>query len=331
MTDVPAGRHRGRLHDAQGPYRMIWTHWPPVIRYAWLAIAAAIITISLKAGAYLLTGSVGLLSDAMESVVNLVAAVVALVTLHVARKDPDPEHAYGHTKAEYFSSGLEGTMILVAAGSIVLTAVPRLFEPQPLEQVGWGLAVAGTASVVNLVVSLILTRAGRRHRSITLEADARHLMTDVVTSAGVLVAVLAVTLTGWQRLDPVIALVVAVNIVWTGVHLLRESMLGLLDTAIPAEEMAVVREVLGRYQADLPVQTHALRTRRAGARRFVSMHILVPGSWTVHQGHELAERIEHDILDRLPQATVFTHIEPAENPSSWDDTELDRADRSEAS
>lgn len=308
---------------------MFWTHWPPVIRFAWLAIAAAVITITLKTGAWLLTGSVGLLSDAMESVVNLVAAIVVLITLHVARKDPDPEHAYGHTKAEYFSSALEGALILVAAGSIVVTALPRLFEPQPLEQVGWGLAVAAAASVVNLVVSLVLSRAGRTHRSITLEADARHLMADVVTSAGVLIGVFAVTLTGWHRLDPIIALVIAVNIVWTGVHLLRESMLGLLDTAIPDDELAAVRDVIDRYQAELPVQTHALRTRRAGARQFISMHILVPGSWTVDQAHDLAERIEHDILDRLPQATVFTHIEPAENPASWDDTGLDRTDRSD--
>lgn len=308
---------------------MFWTHWSPVIRFAWLAIAAAVITITLKTGAWLLTGSVGLLSDAMESVVNLVAAIVVLITLHVARKDPDPEHAYGHTKAEYFSSALEGALILVAAGSIVVTALPRLFEPQPLEQVGWGLAVAAAASVVNLVVSLVLSRAGRTHRSITLEADARHLMADVVTSAGVLIGVFAVTLTGWHRLDPIIALVIAVNIVWTGVHLLRESMLGLLDTAIPDDELAAVRDVIDRYQAELPVQTHALRTRRAGARQFISMHILVPGSWTVDQAHDLAERIEHDILDRLPQATVFTHIEPAENPASWDDTGLDRTDRSD--
>ncbi len=306
---------------------MFWTRWPPVIRYAWLAIAAAIVTISLKTGAWLVTGSVSLLSDAMESVVNLVAAVVALITLHIARKDPDPEHAYGHTKAEYFSSALEGALILVAAGSIVLTAVPRLFSPEPLERVGWGLAISAAATIVNLVVSRVLIHASREHRSITLEADGRHLMTDVVTSIGVLTGVLAVSLTDWHRLDAVIALAVAVNIIWTGVHLLRESMLGLLDTAIPGEELAEVQAVLDRYQAELPVQMHALRTRRAGARQFISMHVLVPGSWTVERGHDLAERIEHDILDQLPQATVFTHIEPAENPASWDDTGLDRADR----
>jgi cation diffusion facilitator family transporter len=308
---------------------MFWTRWPPVIRFAWLAIAAAVITITLKTGAWLLTGSVGLLSDAMESVVNLVAAIVALITLHVARKDPDRDHAYGHTKAEYFSAALEGGLILVAAGAIIITALPRLFEPQPLEQVGWGLAVAAAASVVNLGASLVLSRAGKTHRSITLEADARHLMTDVVTSVGVLTGVVAVSLTGWHRLDPIIALVIAVNIIWTGVHLLRESMLGLLDTAIPDDELAVVQAVIDRYRAELPVQTHALRTRRAGVRRFVSMHILVPGSWTVDQAHDLAEHIEHDILDRLPQATVFTHIEPAEDPASWDDTGLDRTDRSD--
>lgn len=308
---------------------MFWTPWPPVIRFAWLAIAAAVLTIVLKSGAYLLTGSVGLLSDAMESVVNLVAAIVALFTLHIATKDPDDEHAYGHTKAEYFSSALEGSLILVAAGSIVITALPRLFDPQPLEQVGIGLGVAGVASVINLVASRVLMTASRTYRSITLEADARHLMTDVVTSIGVLGGVLAVSLTGWKRLDPIIALIVAANIIWTGYHLVRESMLGLLDTAIPEGELAEVNAVLERYQAELPMQAHALRTRQAGSRRFVSMHILVPGSWTVDQGHELAERIENDILDRLPAATVFTHIEPAENPTSWNDTGLDRADRSD--
>jgi cation diffusion facilitator family transporter len=308
---------------------MIWTHWPPVIRYAWLAIAAAVVTITLKTAAWFLTGSVGLLSDAMESVVNLVAAIVALITLHIARKDPDQDHAYGHTKAEYFSSALEGALILVAAGSIVLTAAPRLFEPEQLEQVGWGLAVAAAASVVNLVVSRILLRAGRTYRSITLEADARHLMADVVTSVGVLAAVFAVSVTGWQRLDPIIALLVAANIIWTGIHLMRQSMLGLLDTAISDEELATINAVLAHYRDTMPVQMHALRTRQAGSRRFVSMHILVPGSWTVAQGHDLAERIEHDILDRLPQATVFTHIEPVENPASWDDTGLDRSDRSD--
>ncbi len=306
---------------------MFWTRWPPVIRYAWLAIAAAVVTIALKTSAWMLTGSVGLLSDAMESVVNLVAAIVALITLHIARKDPDLDHAYGHTKAEYFSSALEGALILVAAGSIVVTALPRLFEPEPLEQVGWGLAVAVAASIVNLVVSRVLSRAGREYRSITLDADARHLMADVVTSVGVLTAVLAVGLTGWHRLDPIIALAVAANIVWTGFHLLRESMLGLLDTAIPEEDLAEVQAVIDRYQTALPVQTHALRTRRAGARQFVSMHILVPGSWTVEEAHDLADRIEHDILDRLPRVTVFTHIEPAEDPASWDDTGLDRTDR----
>ena len=302
---------------------MFWTRWPPVIRFAWLAIAAAVITITLKTGAWLMTGSVGLLSDAMESVVNLVAAIVALITLHIARKDPDSEHAYGHTKAEYFSSGLEGALILVAAGSIVLTALPRLLDPEPLELVGWGLAVASAASVVNLVVSRILIRAAREHRSITLEADARHLMTDVVTSVGVLSGVLAVSFTGWHRLDPIVAIAVALNVLLSGVRLLRRSMLGLLDTSLPEETLTRIKTILDSHGGS-GVRYHALRTRQAGARRFISFHILVPGEWTVQRGHDLLEEIEERIREAVPRSVVDTHLEPIEDPVSWADARLER-------
>lgn len=298
---------------------------PSLTRFAWLAIAAAAVTISLKAGAYLLTGSVGLLSDALESLVNLVAAIAALLALVAAEKEPDEEHAYGHTKAEYFSSGLEGALILLAAVGIAAAAVPRLLRPAPLEQVGWGLAASTLASLVNLGVAWWLLQAGRAHRSITLEADARHLLTDVWTSVGVLVAVGAVALTGWERLDPLIALVVAANIIRTGVELVRRSMLGLLDTALPPAERAAVEGVLERYRREAGIETHALRTREAGARRFVSVHILVPGDWSVDRGHRLAEAIERDVRAALPGATVFTHLEPLDDPVSWADTGLDRA------
>lgn len=298
-------------------------------RYAWLSIAAAIVTIGLKAAAYLLTGSVGLLSDALESGVNLVAAIMALAMLTVAARPPDEEHAYGHDKAEYFSSGVEGALILVAAISIVWTALPRLISPQPIEQAGLGLGVSVAASLVNLGVAQVLKQAGRRHSSITLEADAAHLMTDVWTSAGVLVAVGLVAVTGWQRLDPVIALVVAANIVWSGFRLLRRSALGLMDTALPEAQRQAVLAIQERYAAE-GVQFHALRTRESGARAFVSMHVLVPGDWTVQRGHALLERVEADVRQAVPNVTVFTHLESLDDPASWEDTQLDRAAASQA-
>jgi cation diffusion facilitator family transporter len=299
---------------------------PPLTRYAWLSIAAAVVTIGLKLSAYWLTGSVGLLSDALESLVNLAAAIMALAMLTLAARPPDEEHAYGHGKAEYFAGGVEGALILLAAASIAWTAVPRLVAPQPLEQIGLGLAVSLAASAINLIVARVLLAAGRRFRSIALEADARHLMTDVWTSAGVLAAVGAVALTGWQRLDPIIALVVAANIIWTGVRLLRQSALGLLDTALPSQEQMAIDAVLARYRSD-EVQFHALRTRQAGARSFMSVHVLVPGGWTVQRGHRLLEQIERDIREAVPGLTVFTHLEPLEDPVSFEDTRLDRATR----
>jgi cation diffusion facilitator family transporter len=301
---------------------------PPLTRFAWLAVLAAVLTIGLKAGAYILTGSVGLLSDALESLVNLVAAIAALIALTVAGKAPDEEHAFGHGKAEYFSSGLEGALVLVAAAAIVVTALPRLMQPVPIEQVGLGLAVSTLATLINLAVAQRLLRAGRTYRSITLEADARHLMTDVWTTVGVLVGIGAVAVTGWTRLDSIIALAVAANILWTGIGLMRRSLLGLLDTALPTEERKKIEAVLERYQREAGVQAHALRTREAGARRFVSVHILVPGAWTVQHGHQLLEAIEDDIRDALPSTTVFTHLEALEDPASFADTTLDRIARS---
>jgi cation diffusion facilitator family transporter len=294
-------------------------------RFAWLSIAAAVFTIALKAVAYLLTGSVGLLSDALESLVNLVGAVMALAMLTIAARPADEEHAYGHSKAEYFSSGVEGTLILVAAVSIGVAAVQRLITPKPLEQVGLGLGVSVAASLVNLAVALVLRRAGKVHHSITLEANAQHLMTDVWTSAGVLVGVGAVALTGWERLDPIVAFIVAGNIIWSGVHIVRQSVLGLMDTALPVEEQGAIRRVLEQH-SQTGIQYHALRTRQAGARRFVSFHVLVPGTWTVQRSHELLERIEADLRLALPNITVFTHLEPLNDPKSWDDTTLDRAE-----
>jgi cation diffusion facilitator family transporter len=293
-------------------------------RFAWLSILAAVITIGLKAGAYLLTGSVGLLSDALESLVNLVAAIAALIALSVAEQAPDEEHAFGHNKAEYFASGLEGLLVVIAAGAIAVTAIPRLLQPIALEQVGFGLGVSLLASLINLGVAQRLLRAGKEHRSITLEADARHLMTDVWTTVGVVLGIGVVALTGWSRLDPLIALAVAANIVWTGIGLIRRSMLGLLDTALPIEERRIIDAILSRYEREAGIQTHALRTRAAGPRRFVAVHILVPGSWTVRQGHELLEAIEEEIRLALPATTLFTHLEALEDPASFADAALDR-------
>lgn len=292
-------------------------------RFAWVSIGAAILTIGLKSAAYLLTGSVGLLSDALESFVNLAGALMALAMLTIAARPADEEHAYGHSKAEYFSSGVEGALILIAAVSIVIAAVPRLITPQPLEQVGLGLGVSIAASLINLAAALVLMRAGRKYDSITLEANAHHLLTDVWTSVGVVVGVGMVALTGWQRLDPVVAFIVAGNIIWQGVRIVRESALGLMDTALPVQDQEILKATLTPYMQD-GVQYHALRTRQSGARRFASLHVLVPDTWTVQRGHHLLEKIEADVRRALPGITVFTHLEPLGDPASWEDTKLDR-------
>ena len=292
-------------------------------RFAWLSIAAALVTIALKFGAFVLTGSVGLLSDALESLVNLAAAVMALAMLTVAARPPDEEHAYGHSKAEYFASSFEGALILLAAASIAYSSVVRLLDPQPVRDPLLGIAISAVASVVNLGVATMLLRAGRRYRSIALEADAHHLMTDVWTSVGVMVGVGAVAATGWNWLDPVIALVVALNVVRIGVGLMRRSALGLLDTAIPETDRAAVMRILAAYAAE-GAEYHALRTRQAGTRRFVSVHVLVPGAWTVQRGHDVVEDVEAELRRRVPNATIFTHLEPAEDPRSFADTSLDR-------
>jgi cation diffusion facilitator family transporter len=287
-------------------------------RFAWLSIAAAITTIGLKVVAYLLTDSIGLLSDAMESIVNLVGAFMALAMLSIAARPADEDHSYGHGKAEYFSSGVEGTLILFAAVAIAFSAIRRLFAPKPLDQVGLGLTVSVAASLVNLGVALVLLRASKRHQSITLEANAHHLLTDVWTSAGVLVGVGAVALTDWEWLDPIVALLVDVNIIWTGIRIVRESIFGLMDTALPPSERDAVYNALVPYERD-GMHFHAILTRKAGANRFISLHVLVPGSWTVQQGHDLLERIESDIRSSLDNVHVITHLESLDDAASWDD------------
>ncbi|MFA5940239.1 MAG: cation diffusion facilitator family transporter [Sinimarinibacterium sp.] len=291
--------------------------------YARLSIAAAIVTMALKALAWWMTGSVGLLSDAMESLVNLSAALVAWWMLRLAILPPDEHHAYGHGKAEYFASAFEGMMIAVAAVSIIWAAWPRLFDPQPLQQTGLGIAVCALASAINWGVARVLMKGAARHRSLALKADARHLMTDVWTSAGVIAGVALVSLGGWLILDPLLALAVAFNILWTGWHLLGESMAGLMDAAWPQPERTRLDAILGEYRA-AGIDFHAVRTRRAGQRHFVSFHVLVPGSWTVQRAHDFVEGIEARIAAELAPISVLTHVEPIEDPLSQDDGELDR-------
>jgi cation diffusion facilitator family transporter len=301
-------------------------------RYAWLSIAAALATMGLKASAYLITRSVGLLSDALESGVNLAGAVMALAMLKIAVRPPDEEHAYGHFKAEYFSSGLEGALILAAAVSIAYSGVNRLLHPQPLQKLSLGLIVSLAAGLINLGTALILLRQSRAHQSITLQANGQHLLTDVWTSLGVAAGVGAVALTGWSVLDPLIALALAVNISWTGIGILRDTVQGLMDTSLPEGERKKVLEVLDRYRTSYPeeqVRYHAVRTRTAASKRFVSFHLLVPGSWTVQEAHQLVEDIERDIFRQLGSVTFSVHIEPLGDPASWKDAVLDREYRNQ--
>jgi cation diffusion facilitator family transporter len=296
---------------------------PSLTRYAWLSIAAALATIALKSTAYLLTGSVGLLSDAIESIVNLVGAGMALGMLTIAARPPDESHMYGHSKAEYFASNLEGVLILIAAGGIISAAVGRLVHPHPLQELGLGLAVSAAAAAINFAASRALMAAGRKRNSITLEADAQHLMTDVWTSLGVIGGIALVALTGWNVLDPIVGLLVGMNIIWTGLRLVGRSVAGLMDASLSAEEQQAIDKVMTKYRKK-GLEFHALRTRQAAARRFVSVHMLVPGAWTVHDAHHVAENFERDIRSALGAATVFTHLEPVEDEISMRDIPIDR-------
>jgi cation diffusion facilitator family transporter len=295
-----------------------------LIRIISIAIAVSLVTISMKTGAWLVTGSVGLLSDAIESVVNLVAALVALVVILWSTRPPDEDHAYGHEKADYVSAGFEGALILLAALTIAYAAIDRLINPVGLTEVGVGLAISVAAALINLGAATLLVRVGRQEQSLTVEADGRHLMTDVWTTIGVVLGVGLVWLTGFERLDPVIALVVAANIVRTGSSLVRDSMSGLMDKGLPEDDLGAVKSVLDRY-SEGTVEFHALRTRKSGRRSFISVHVLVPGEWTVQAGHDFAERVEEDLRKAVGQATIFTHLEPVEDPLSFADTELDRS------
>ncbi len=292
--------------------------------YAWLSIFAAIFTILLKALVYFYTNSVSFLSDALESFINLAAAILALWMIKVAERPPDDDHEFGHDKAEYFSSGIEGTLISLAAIGIVFAGVMRLFSPQPVENIGLGLGISMIAALINLFVGQILIKVGKENDSIVLEADGHHLMTDVRTSVGIFVAIAIVGLTDWFILDPIIALVVAVSISWTGYKLIRRSVLGLMDTVIDEESANVALKVLNNYKDELNIDFHAFRTRKSGARKFIYFHLLVPDEWTVKKGHDLAEEIELKILEKIPHSAVFVHLEPLEDPTSFKDIELFR-------
>jgi cation diffusion facilitator family transporter len=289
-----------------------------LLKFAYLSIVTGIVVFLLKLGAWMLTGSVGLLSDALESTVNIVAAVIALFALKTAMKPADEKHHFGRGKAEYFSASIEGFMILFAALIIVVTAAERFINPREIEQLGWGLAISTGASILNGVVAVTLIRAGKKYRSPVLNADGRHLMTDVWTSVGVIIGVGLVQLTGWLRLDALVAMAVGVNIVITGLKLLRDSTSKLMDKSLSEEDHQTIVDVLKKFETD-EVKFHALQTRESGRHRFVSMHVLVPGAWTIQQGHNLSEDLEQMIIQELPDTTVQTHVEPIEDPRSWED------------
>jgi len=287
-------------------------------RFAWLSIAAGLVTFTAKALAAWMTGSVGLLSDAAETVVNIIAAFVALAALHVAIQPPDDSHPYGHSKAEYFSAIVEGAMIFVAAAFIVYTAIERLINPKELDNLGIGLLISVAASLVNGAVAAVLFRAAKKHDSATLHADGKHLITDVITSGAVLLGVALVAITRLPWLDPVVALLAGLNILWTGFRLISDSVNSLMDHAMPADEVAALDGVLETYRTD-EVSFHAVRTRVAGSKRFASLHVLVPGDWTVKRGHDLAEDLIDAIVAKLPTMRVDAHLEPAEDPRSYED------------
>ena len=285
--------------------------------YAGVSVATSVVTIVLKFWAYSVTDSVGLLSDAIESLVNIVAALVALAVLYYVAFGPDDDHNFGHDKAEYFSSGIEGGLIIAAAVAIVWSAIPRLIEPRAIEQITLGIVLTVAASAANALCAWVLLRAAKVHRSITLEADARHLLTDVWTSAGVLVGIVVANATGWARLDPLVAIAVAVHIVWTGWSLIRRSFDGLMDRAIPANEQAKLIEVLERYKTQ-GCDYHQLRTRQSGKRSFIDVHLLVTGTTSVLDGHDVVERFEAEVRTLLPHVEVLTHLEPIEDPRSYE-------------
>lgn len=289
--------------------------------FAWLSIGAAILTISLKTAAFLLTGSVGLLSDALESVINLVAAIVALIVIKISQKPPDEDHAYGHFKAEYFSSIIEGILIFLAAVSIGYAAIGRLIHPQPIEQAFFGILISALAAAINLVVGIKLLKAGKKHSSIVLEADAHHLFTDVWTSGGVILGVIVVAITQINIFDPIVAFLVAANIVYTGYILIKRSTLGFMDTAIDRKDVSIIKQILDKYSSK-DVKFHSLRTRQAATKKFMSIHALVPEKWSMQKSHQLVKNMEEEIEQNVQNITVLTRLETIENSKTHDEFDI---------
>lgn len=287
-----------------------------------MSVATAVVTIVLKMAAWYVTGSVGLLSDAAESVVNLVAALIAVGAVTVAERPADDDHQYGHSKAEYFSAGVEGAMIFIAAAFILVVSIERIINPAPLESMGLGLAISVVATAINAAVGVALIRAGAKHRSPTLKADGKHLMTDVITTIGVVVGLSLAWLTGWEILDPLVAIGVGVNILFIGYKLVHESGMGLMDATLPEPDNQVIEEVLERHREPGRVDFHELRTRESGKWRFVEFHALVPGEWTVDRGHELVEKVEQAIHAALPSCHITSHLEPIEDERAYNDVHL---------
>ncbi len=286
--------------------------------FALLSIATALVTMAMKAAAYYATGSVSLLSDAIESIVNLVGASFAFLMLKVAARPADRDHSYGHSKAEYFASTVEALLIFAAAVSIIIAAVGRLTSPKPLEQLGVGLVISFAASVINLIVALILIKTGKKHNSITLEADGHHLMTDVWTSVGVGIGLILVLFTRWIILDPIAAILVAVNILWTAFQLLKRSVAGLMDASLDTAELDLIEKTLAKYRL-AGIEFHALRTRQAASRKFLSVHMLVNGALTLHDAHHLAEDFESELRILVPDLVITTHLEPLDDEISLND------------
>lgn len=286
----------------------------PTQRVIMVSIGAAIVTMVLKFGAYMLTGSVSLLSDAAESSVNLVAALVAFVALTIVARPADESYRYGYDKAEYFSSGVEGTLILVAAVTIIYTAVKRFLNPAPLTDLGLGLVISLIASGINFGVSRFMFHKAEEYDSITLEADAHHLMTDVWTSVGVVAALVVVMFAPpkWAILDPIIAMVVGLNIIRTGVSLVKRSAAGLMDLSLPVEEMDQIEEIIREKEGANAVY-HKFRTRKSASRRYVEFHLLMPGDLSVRVAHDRCTAIETEIRNRLPKTRVTIHVEPRED------------------
>ncbi|WP_045210928.1 cation diffusion facilitator family transporter [Desulfonatronovibrio magnus] len=290
--------------------------------FALLSVLASLLTLSLKFSAFWITGSVGLLSDAMETFVNVAASIVAVIALTIAYRPADKDHAYGHDKAEYFAGGLEGGLILVAACGIVYSAAGRLLNPVPLENLAWGIGISLVAGIINLIVARVMLKAAAHFDSITLEGDAKHLMADVWTSAGVILGITIIMIRpDWIILDSIIAIVVALNITRSGFSLIKRSLKGLMDAALPEDEIITVEESIKKHAGE-HAEYHGLRSRKSGSRRFIDFHLLLPGHKTIKEGHHICCLIEKDVEDKLPNSQVTIHVEPEEDKASWDGDKL---------